>query len=106
MSWNIVDFPAPEGPTIATRSPGAIEKLRPSRTRTSGALGYEKATRLNSIAPRGGDGIGAGLAGATMRGAPAKSTAIPPAEPAAAETSFQTCDNSPSEVAPSTAKST
>src|SRR5580698_8130833 len=106
MSWNIVDLPAPEGPTMATRSPGAIEKLRSSRTRMSGALEYEKATCLNSIAPRGGEGISVGFVGATMRGSTARSSAIRPAEPAAAETSFHTCDNSPSEVAASTANST
>ncbi len=72
----------------------------------SRALGYEKATRLNSIAPRGGEGMSVGFAGAMIRGRTARSSAIRPAEPAAAETSFQTCDNSPSEVAPSTAKST
>ena len=72
----------------------------------SRALGNEKATRLNSIAPRGGEGMSAGFAGAMIRGRTARSSAIRPAEPAAAETSFQTCDNSPSEVAPSTAKST
>ena len=47
-----------------------------------------------------------GLGGATIRGLTASSSAIRPAEPAAAETSFQTCDSSPSEVAPSTANST
>ena len=50
--------------------------------------------------------MSAGFNGATMRGLTASSSAMRPAEPAAAETSFQTCDSSPSEVAASTANST
>ncbi len=50
--------------------------------------------------------MSAGLAGATMRALTASSSAIRPAEPAAAATSFHTCESSPSEVAPSTANST
>ncbi len=29
ISWNTVDFPAPEGPTSATASPGSISSENP-----------------------------------------------------------------------------
>ena len=37
MSETIVDFPAPEAPTIATVSPGAMSSERPVRTSRSGS---------------------------------------------------------------------
>jgi len=40
-----VDFPPPEGPTIATLVPGSTENERPSKILTRGRVGYENPTR-------------------------------------------------------------
>jgi ABC-type multidrug transport system ATPase subunit len=44
-----VDFPAPDGPTIPTRCPGSMRKVKPRNT--SRPPGYEKSTFSNAMLP-------------------------------------------------------
>ena len=60
-----VDLPAPEGPMIATRSPGLMSRLRPRSTSTPS---YWVTTRSNCTAPQTAVGR-SGVSGATTSGA-------------------------------------
>ena len=55
----MVDFPEPEGPTMATVFPGFNEKLMPFNTSTSGLEGYANFTseKINSLLNRFLDGL-------------------------------------------------
>ena len=60
-------FPAPDGPTRATTSPGA--RVRLTSRMAQGAFGwsrYRKDTRSNSTRPRTGTGRGVGAGGSAM----------------------------------------
>jgi len=46
-----VDFPEPDGPTIAVVYPGSKVQLKVLSTFNSGLVGYLKSMSLNSILP-------------------------------------------------------
>jgi len=47
----MVDFPEPDGPTIAVVSPAVKVQLTPLRTSNSSFVGYLNLMSLNSIVP-------------------------------------------------------
>jgi hypothetical protein len=67
MSAATVVLPAPEGPTRATTSPGAIENV--TSLNTSGSSGaYRNSTRSSATAPRTGRRSGSGRSGSATVG--------------------------------------
>ena len=46
-----MDFPDPEGPTMAVVLPASNEHVRDLRTFKSGLVGYKNSTSLKSIYP-------------------------------------------------------